>query len=379
MRIKSFLKKSKLVDKHSPIPPFYLSSEDLIAKEDGREVFLKRIFSTAPGIISQGPVILAPGVATNANIFRITENGECLFLDDKKSFANLLASHGFDVYLYHPGFTERVHNRYVCRYCSDSMHYKKKYKVPKNFSFKEIVQKEIPLAIKFVCTYSESDKLSWVGYSLGGMMMYSYLSQFSSPSIKNVITIASPMTLNQIFIRFVPFLNFVSSSLGMEETTILGTVFENLVPLTRLIRGLPDWVVRFNLVSPLLFNPLNIRNKTIKTILGKIIEPIPDELERFFSQIIRHGFSAQDKFSSYLNSLRKLRKTNKNFLFIYGSNDMIATPESIFLAREIISPTASSNLIGVPNAGHIDVLVGKNSMRTVWEPCLQWLKDKSEA
>jgi len=65
-------------------------------------------------------------------------------------------------------------------------------------------------------------------------------------------------------------------------------------------------------------------------------------------------------------------------LFFYGTNDMIATPESVFLARETISPDEPDNLVGVPTAGHLDLVMGKNAFENVWKPSLEWLKLHSE-
>ena len=93
-------KKRTLVDKSSPKPPFYLASEDLFVKKDEREIFLKHIYSVSEEIPNLGAVIMSPGVCSNANLFRMDESGNCLSLDHNKSFANLLASEGFQVYLY---------------------------------------------------------------------------------------------------------------------------------------------------------------------------------------------------------------------------------------------------------------------------------------
>ncbi|MBA4366958.1 MAG: hypothetical protein C0403_04895 [Desulfobacterium sp.] len=370
----SFKRKS-LIDKDTPEAPFYLVADDLFVERDGHEVFLKLIHSTSKDIKPLGAVVLAPGIATNANIFRIDDKGETLSLKHNRSFANLLAAEGFRVYLYHPGYTERVHNRYVSRHCSKSLHFGKNYQVSSGFGYMDIVNLEVPMVVNFICEQEKTKNLSWIGYSMGSMIVYSHLSKNMNSPIKNLISIASPMALNHMFIRFIPFLNITSRFLGFEETSLLGSFSESLVPLTRIIRTLPDWFVRFNLISPMLFNPLNIRNNTIKTMLGKIIEPIPAELERFFAEFVKRGFSTHEKFANYLINLRALRKTKRNFLFFYGSNDLIATPESIFLAREVISPFDVNNLIGIPHAGHIDLIVGKNAMDTVWKPALNWLKN----
>ncbi len=376
--ISIFHRKKRLIDSCSPQPPFYLTAENLFVQNNGREVFLKLISSFATDIKQRGAVILAPGIATNANIFRIDDDGKCLRLNHNRSFANLLAAEGFKVYLYHPGYTERVHNRYVCRHCEKSGLYGKRYRVPSSFTYGDIVNHEIPMIIDFVTRHAEVRKLSWIGYSMGGMALYSYLAKNRKNPIKNVITIASPMSLNQVFIRLIPFFNFTSNSLGFEESKFMGTLGENLIPLTRIIRILPDWIVRFNLLAPILFNPKNIGNKTVKTLIGKIVEPIPMELERFFAKFISRGYSSQSKFTRYLDNLRRLRRTNKQFFFFYGSNDVIATPESVFLAREIISPHDPNNLIGVSIAGHTDLIVGNKAMETVWQPTVKWLKERED-
>jgi pimeloyl-ACP methyl ester carboxylesterase len=369
-------KERKLVDEKTPAAPYYLAGEDLLVHKNGREIFIKRIYSVAKDKPEYGPVIMSPGLSTNANLFRIDDKGKCLSLDHNRSFANLLASEGFDVYLYHPGYSDRVHNRYVCRRCEASIFYNKRYRVPAEYGYGDLINIEMPAVIDFVCRNSRAKNISWIGYSLGGMMAYSFLSKNPVNPIKNLVAIGSPMALNQIFFRFIPYINFTSLVLGFEEDAVFGRLTQNMVPLTRTIRALPDWFVRFNLISPYLFNPLNISNATIRTLLGQIAEPMPKGLQQFFSKFVQRGYSSQEKFTKYLERLRRLKKARKNFLFFYGASDMIATPDSVFLAREIISPNDPHNLVPVPSAGHIDLIVGKNAIEQVWMPTVEWLKTK---
>jgi pimeloyl-ACP methyl ester carboxylesterase len=370
-------RKRQLIDKKPPEAPYFLAGNDLFVKQNGREIFIKHIFSVSKDLPKYGPVIMSPGLSTNANLFRIDDKGKILALDHNRSFANLLASAGFDVYLYHPGYCDRVHNRYVSHHCSQSIYYQNRYRVSPTFGYGDMINVEVPAVIDFVCEHSRAKTVSWIGYSLGAMIAYSYLSKNLTSPIKNLITIGGPMALNQIFFRFIPFINLISRMLGFEEDAVLGNLSQNMVPLTRTIRALPDWFVRFNLLTPFLCNPLNITNATIKTLLGNIVEPMPKGLQKFFSQFIKRGYSPQEKFTTYLDRLRQLKETQKNFLFFYGKNDLIATPESVFLAREIISPNDPNNLIPVPNAGHVDLVVGKNSFENVWKPSLEWLKENN--
>lgn len=375
----SLLRKNKpLIDQKPPQAPYYLAAEDLFVQKTEKEIYIKHIFSVAENLPRFGPVIMSPGICSNANIFRMDQRGRCLSLSHNRSFANLLAAEGFDVYLYHPGYTDRVHNRYISRHCPKSVYYNKRYRVSPTYNYSDLINMEAPAVVDFVSEHSGCRDLSWIGYSLGGMVAYSYLSKHPGNPIKNLITIGSPMALNQIFFRFIPFINFASKILGAEEDAVLGNLSQNIVPLTRTIRALPDWFVRFNLISPYLFNPMNITNATVKTMLGSIIEPMPRDLQKFFSNFIRKGYSAQEKFTRYLHQLRRLKRTRKNFLFFYGAGDLIATPESVFLAREIISPNDPFNLVGVPSTGHVDLVVGKNAFEQVWMPALEWLKDRQK-
>ena len=368
-----------LVDAMLPTPPYYLVSEDLFAPAKDRELFVKHIYSAAKDVPKRGPVIMSPGVSSNANLFRIDDKGNNLQLNEPNSFANLLAAEGFDVYLFHPGYAERVYTRYVSRHCKNSTYYKKKYRVSNKYSYKDLVDIELPAVINFVCEYSEKDELSWIGYSLGGMTAYSLMAKRPDNPIKNLITIGSPMAFNKIFFRFIRYINFTTTLLGFEEDALLGNLAQNMVPLTRTIRTLPDWFIRFNLLSPYLFNPMNISNATIRTLLGQITEPMPRALQRFFIQYIHTGgYSAKEKITNYLNQLRQLRHTNKNFLFFYGTEDLIASPESVFLAREVISPDDPENLIASSSAGHIDLIVGNNAHEQVWKPAVEWLKIKNQ-
>ncbi len=359
-----------------PSPPFFLKAENLFARKNGRELFIKKIHSLSPDIPKRGPVVLAPGIANNANLYRIDDQGKVLSLDHNRSFANLLASEGFQVYLYHPGYTARVHNCYVCQHCKESIYFGKQYNVPSSLNFSEIAEHEVPLVIEFVRTHSQEQYISWIGYSMGGMLIYSYLSKHRDRSVRNVITIGSSISFNQVSIRVIPYTNMISGMLGFEETAFLGTISENFVPLTNFINYLPGWLIRYNLMSFILWNPFNINESTLKTFMRRVVEPIPSGLENSFARMIFKEFQNHPDFTSYLESMRTIETLGINFLFFYGQNDMLISSDSIYLTHEIISPNNMNNLIEVPSVGHVDLIVGKKSMEKVWIPATEWLKEK---
>jgi len=103
---------------------------------------------------------------------------------------------------------------------------------------------------------------------------------------------------------------------------------------------------------------------------------MPKALQKFFSRFVQQGYSSQEKITQYLNQLRLIRRTRKNFLFYYATADLIATPESVFLAREVIAPHDPYNLVGIPSTGHVDLVVGKNASEKLWRPCTEWLLNR---
>jgi pimeloyl-ACP methyl ester carboxylesterase len=372
-----FDSRTRLADHSEPTPPYFLKAQDLFVVHNGHEVFLKKIRSLSPNIPSLGNVVLAPGLATNANIFRIDDMGGFLRMDHNRSFANMLAARGFTVYLYHPGYTQRVHNRYVYQHCRESRYYHRRHRVLESLDFDFLVNVELPLVLGKVAEDSGEDDVSWVGYSLGGMLMYAYLARNPQARVHNLAAIGSPVTLNQIFIRAIPYTNMATKALGFEEAAFVGAVSQNFVPITRIIRRMPGSVLKANPLSMFLWNPFNISGKVIKILLGKIVEPIPRSLENSFSQMIAKKLECPIYGTGVLKSIDDARRRKTNFLFFFGENDMLATPDSVLLAHEILTPKDSRNLLGVKSAGHVDLIVGNNAITKVWRPCTEWLVEKT--
>jgi pimeloyl-ACP methyl ester carboxylesterase len=359
-----------------PVSGRLLLASDHFAQEGGTEIFIKKIETASPGGPWRGPVIMAAGIASNADMFRIAPDGGFLKLNNTASFANLLASEGFSVYLYNPSFTERLHNRYVATSCPASRYFGKTYKAPANLKFSGMVDTEIPQVVDYVARDSGTSSISWVGFSMGGMLIYAYLAKHGDIRVKNVVTIGSPITLNQIFVRFIPLANMATRGLGFEEGALLSGISKNLVPITSLIRRAPGWMCRYFPATLLLWNPGNISAPAVKTLIGDIVEPIPLSLQECFTGIIEKGLDCEEFSPNLMKAMSYVKRERTNFLFFFGQYDMIAPPDTVLLAHEVLTPVRRDNMIGVRNAGHLDLAVGRKAPETVWKPTLEWLKEK---
>ena len=57
-------KKKPLIDQKPPSPPYFLAGEDLFIQKEGKEIYVKHIFSVSKNIPKYGPVIMSPGICT---------------------------------------------------------------------------------------------------------------------------------------------------------------------------------------------------------------------------------------------------------------------------------------------------------------------------
>src|SRR3989339_240927 len=357
--------KTRPKDNRRYASPYYLHGENLFLRRNGREAFVKKISSVAGWIPNKGAVILAPGIACNANLFRVMRDGECLTFDHAASFANLLASSGYQVYLWHYSSSQRIMERYVSRECRESQQYGKKYRVPSSLGFDQLTRDEMPMVLDLVCQNSGREEVSWIGFSMGGMLAYAYLACKEDKRINNLITIGSPVS----------FPTRLPKAIAHANRAVNALISERFVMLSGLLKYLPQGLLRLDPLVSFLYNPRNVSDGALESFFSKIVDPIPAGQERSFSRFIRNGFASLDGRDDYLEGMRRIKGKGGNTLFFYGQVDQLAVPNSVMLAHEIISPDNRRNLIEVKGSGHNDLVIGLGSAEDVWEPSLEWLEE----
>lgn len=355
--------------------PYYLHGEDLFLRRNGREVFVKKVSSAAGWIPEKGAVILAPGIACNGNLFRVTSDGECLTFDHATSFANLLASAGYQVYLWHYSSSQRIMERYVSRFCQESQRYDVKgYRVPSSLGFDQLMSDEMPMVLDLVCQNSGREEVAWIGFSMGGMLAYAYLACQADKRIDKLITIGSPVSFSTRLPKLISHANRISSTLGIKDRTVGARISERFVLLSGMLKYAPKKLLRLDPLVGFLYNPGNVSDGALESFFSKIVEPIPAGQEKSFSQFVRNGFSSLGGEVNYLEEMRRIKGLGVRTLFFYGQLDQLAVPNSVMLAHEVVSPANRRNLVEVKEAGHNDLVIGLNSPEAVWGPSLEWLE-----
>ena len=317
------------------------------------------------------------GVCTNGNGGQVRvergspHDGVVRTLDHDRSFLNVLALHGITTYAVHPPHAERVFNRYVIPHTPAGHSIGKRYKTPRYYNFDYLINVYIPQIIDIVCKDSGQKQISWIGFSLGGMLIYAYLAKYDDSRIKNVITIGSPVSFPKLLFKLISTINPISKTLGFQERALTSIFSENLIPISKQLLSLPTNLLRrapFNL----LYNPKNISDPILDTLFRYVVEPMPPGLEKDFLDFLRHGFVLKDKEGEFdfLQLLGRINNGKRNFLLIYGEEDALATPESVWLAYSKLIPGGNCEIISIPKAGHVDLFLGDPAPE-VWKHCAQ--------
>lgn len=291
------------------------------------------------------PVILSHGFLVNSRF---------LNLDKDHSLAKYLAEEGFDVWNLSFRGTGRSLNPLRGG--------------PKKWTLDDMINRDLSVVIRYVQKESGSSKVSWVGFEMGGLLLYGYLEKNRRSGIAGLVTIGAPA----IFDRSEQ--EPMKRLLKLEESPTLKKVLLYLdAPfLGRLAIPLVPGIEK------LFYNPENIEQGVKEKLLETALAPMnPGVLDHLLLMIERGEFvSARGNFS-YRKNLGKIRVP---VLLIGGEKDPLAPPEALRgTSRALGSRDRRLRIFGsrtkssVPY-GHFDLILGKKSRQEVFPVIGRWLK-----
>ena len=149
-------------------PPPNPTEEHFATTSDNWQIHLMR-FKPAKTDPKKAPVILCHGLSYNGNFWN---------LELGSSFAGHLASRGYDVWV------PTLRGAGKC---------KKGPGAPDDWTVDDYIHKDLPAIIECVKQKTHHDKVTWVGHSMGGMVMFGYLETEKPENVKNFVAIAAPM------------------------------------------------------------------------------------------------------------------------------------------------------------------------------------------
>ncbi len=285
------------------------------------------------------PVILMHGIETD---------GRFMDLDERHSLALYLARQGFDVWvpsLRDTGASER------------------QPRAPVNFD--DYVDFDAPAIVHYVRAHTGGGPVDWVGHSMGGMILYAYLSS-GGTGIGRGVTLGSPVRLQwtgafeKLMRRISPLAPYASwAPVEAAAHMTLPLQGSGIDPAERIILG-PATTAQ-----------------TFRRLVAVAIDEAPAGVVAQFADWVLHNrFDSRDHRIDYLRGLSKVRIP---MLVVAGKIDGIAPPWAVRPAFETLaSPVKRWIVLGRANGAstdynHVDLVLGEHAAADLWRTLVAFL------
>lgn len=315
-----------------------------VTTSDGWVLDVKRI-AAAPGGAGGLPVVVLHGIVTN---------GRNCDLDADHSLARTLAARGFNVWV--PSL----------RGTGPSEHRSQPLGAPADgYDFDAYARRDLPAIVEYVRAKTGRD-LRFVGHSMGGMILYAYLSA-GGTGIARAVTLGSPSRLHWTgaLETWVKELSFLAGLSGWAPLRTLSTV---ALPLHGEFDG-P--------LERLLINPENTRPEVWRALLAVGVDDLPGPLvEQFAGWARRDRIDSADGKVDYIGGLANVRVP---MLIVAAKVDGIAPPWTVRPAYDALGAGEKRwVVVGEGNGAradynHMDLLVGDRAPTEVFEPVARFL------
>lgn len=244
-----------------------------------------------------------------------------------------------------------------------------KSSVPKggNWSFDDHIE-DARSAIDLILKKTGTEKVHWLGHSMGGILLYAYLGVHGQENVRSAVIMGSPVDFGdgadyKLGLKFAWMLNLI-------PYVPIGRLVKMLVPLSFLLRILPSKFL-FSLVPHGLLpvTPENMEIGDMKVIGYNVVHSPSARIFRQFAHWVRErAFCSEDGKINYRESMKDLQIPLQIFS---GTGDKVARPESVRAALDWI-PKENIEYIElgkeqgfVDNYGHGDMIFGKKALEEV--------------
>lgn len=309
---------------------------------DGIRLALFRYRPLIEAPTKRDPVLLVHGLGANRLNFDVHH---------EVSLVRYLANQGFDCWLVD------------LRGCGES----ETPPGPWTWTFDDHALFDIPAAIDVIARVTGRSRIHWVGHSMGGMLLYTYLLRGDATRVASGVTLGAPVCFSA-----------PASHLG------------RLLVFERIVKVLPVLPVAYllRLTAPLLgyvhlpavHRQMNVRNvdwKLIRTAVYNAVSHLaPGVVLQFFDWIRSGDFRSADRRYSYRDNLPAIKTP---LFVIAGRGDRLVPVCDARAAYDVVSSAKKSYLeLGAEQGfqddyGHIDLIFGKRAHDEVYPHIAAWL------
>jgi pimeloyl-ACP methyl ester carboxylesterase len=298
------------------------------------------------------PVLLGHGISAN---------GRNLDLDAEHSLARWLQAQGREAWT----FSMRGNGR------SDRADLSKGRKPA--FDLDTLWREDLTAAIAYVREKTGAPTIDYVGHSMGGMVLYAYLSQ-GGAGVNAAVTLGSPTRLDWGSPLY-PTLDAVSRTVLSDDLVLPA---ELGAALTAPLAGeVPD-----ELTQLVLYNPENVDKLTWKRMMATGVGDVSGALLRQLGRmLLEGGFVSADGKIDYRRDMAKIRVP---ILVVAGKLDRIGTVPAVKDGYRALGGPKEWILLGEEygeqaDYGHMELVIGERAPTEVFPRVLSVLDRHSAA
>jgi pimeloyl-ACP methyl ester carboxylesterase len=308
---------------------------------DGLSLSVRRI--AADRGPSRGAVILQHGLGSNGRVFDLPQ----------RSLARALAASGFDCFI--PEL----------RGAGDSP------KPQASFGLDQYLEQDLPAILASVLDSTGRSQVSWVGHSLGGILMMMYAIEHPDAPIDRFVAIGSSLDYSAGDSVFRNLLKARPLAGAWLKTFPFGKLSKLQAPFAGRGPVLPT--ERIN------FWRRNVEREVMREILAHGFDDIPmDLLDDLATTFGASGFARKRGALAYLPRTQDFAL---HTCLIGGSRDLQAPPAGIDRTAELLASAKTLEVarMGTPHGhaedyGHIDLVMGKHAAHEVWPTITRFLQ-----
>jgi poly(3-hydroxyalkanoate) synthetase len=326
--------------------PFISRELHWAVTEEKFELALER-FHLGKKVRHNVPVILCHGLVVNNYFMNLSEDS---------SLAKYLAREGFDVW--------NLSLRGIGRSLNPLRG------GPKSWTVDDIIENDISAVVHYVRRESGRSRVVWVGFELGGLLMYGYLERKGSSGIAGLVSIGAPVTFTDSHQE--P----MKKLLKLDEHPTLKKIFLylNTPSIGRLLIPLVPKIEK------IFYNPDNMEEEIKARLLGTALAEInPGILDHLLLMIEQGEFISANGDFNYHKNLSKIRIP---ILLIGGKKDAMSPPAAVrIIYRGVGSKDRTLKIFGNGSKestayGHFDLILGKKAREEVFPVIGRWLKKR---
>ena len=309
--------------------------------DDGYEIALSRYLPRGDGV-REHPVVLCGGLGAN----RFTYD-----LGTDRSLARRLAEMGFDVWM----IELRAHGRSRAR-----------FPVLFRWTFDDHVTRDVPAALALVKRVTTASRVHFVGHSMGGVLLYTYLSR-GGDDVASGIAVGSSLDYSgsKSWFQAIRRLLFLRHVLAAVPIGFFSTL---TAPFAGRVRNRVD---EFNVW------PSNVEPKLYRRLTAICFHSVSTRvLAQLATAFEEGGLRSADGGVRYLDGLAHV---GTPMLVVAGTLDRQCPPDAAQRTVDALgSPHKRLAVFGraeghADDYGHFDLLVGERARSEVWPVIEEWL------